>query len=159
VLATQLFSAGEDRSRLRRWRNQVPRTWRLDSRRRASAAHGDSTRDRDLYARGIGGVGPIRNKKFGVAKTLCWPPNCLRPAKTVSSARVAPQEPKPEAGSWKQQWAQWAQWADIPESFTLNTLTKEREVETVNNLPDSIIGISSLGHVGLSLDLGKAKKP
>jgi hypothetical protein len=63
VLATQLSSAGENRSRLRRWRNQVPPTWRLDSRRRASAAHGDSTRDRDLYARGIGGVGPIRNMR------------------------------------------------------------------------------------------------
>jgi hypothetical protein len=120
-----------DDSRLRRWRNQVPPTWRIDTRRRASETHGDSIRDRDLYARGIGGVGPIRNKKFGV-----------------------PQEPKPDPGSWKQEWAQWA---DVPESFTLNTLTEERELETVDNLPDSIIGISSLGNVGLLSQFGKGE--
>jgi hypothetical protein len=34
------------------------------------------------------------SQKDGVAKTLCWPPNCLRPAKTVSSARVFPEKPK-----------------------------------------------------------------
>jgi hypothetical protein len=32
--------------------------WLLKSRRRASAAQGDSIRDRDLCARGIGGAGP-----------------------------------------------------------------------------------------------------
>jgi hypothetical protein len=46
------------------------------------------------------------SKKFGVAKALCWPPNCLRPSTTISKERVDPRPFKPELDEWNAKWGQ-----------------------------------------------------
>jgi hypothetical protein len=92
------------------------------------------------------------SKKFGVAKALCWLPNCLRPSTTIFKERVDPRPFKPELNEWN---AKWGQSADVTES---NTASSQRIKPTVDNLPDSIVKLSELDIAGLITKFGKREE-